>query len=150
MTDLAKSFSIGIKEIKFIDFSLTSAANELKEPEVEKFEFQFQIQTQVVESTKTFDIILKILISYKTTETINIELGHIETFSSFFITEFDEVVKKEAEVLTVPETIFPTTIGVAISTARGMLVMLLKDTNISRATIPIVNAQQFAPQKNKS
>lgn len=140
-----KFVEFGIKDLKLIDFQLTPAIKELEEPALKKFEFHFQLQTKVTPSTESFDINLLTTFLYKS-ESGDIELGHLRNYCSFFIVNFKESVKMEGGKPQVPKMLFPPTIGIAISSARGMLAVCLKDTIISNAIIPIVDPQQFIPK----
>ncbi len=141
----------GIREIRFVSFELTPAVEKFKKPiPHNQFQFQFQLQTQIREESKTFEVMLKTIILHKKNEKINIELGHIESLSSFFIENYDEVVVKKDGILKVPDTLFPVVAGIAIATIRGMLIMKLKDTTIESAIIPVINPFQMFPIANTS
>jgi hypothetical protein len=86
---------------------------------------------------------LKTTILYKKTEAIKLELAYVDCLCNFFIENFEEVVKNVDGILTIPEQFIPPTFGIAVSTARGMLSVLLRGSKISNAVIPIINPQQM-------
>jgi hypothetical protein len=138
--------TIGIKDIKFLHFETTTRVQELKTPLPEEaFEFQFEMQTSINEDENTFNVLFSITLFEKQGSITKIELANIKTLSIFRVLNFDEVFKKEGNLIFIPDQLILVAANIAISTSRGMFVMNVKDSIISNAVMPIINPQVFLP-----
>lgn len=140
--------TIGINDVKFIHFETTTRVQELKESiHSDGYEFQFDMQTHISEEDKLFNVIMSTTLYEKQNEITKVELANIKTLTSFRIVNFNEVIKKEENQVSIPDQLITVAAGIALSTTRGMLVMCVKDSIISNAIIPIVNPQVFIAKK---
>lgn len=138
---------IGINDIKFLHFELTTRVQELKEPlPYNVYEFQFEMQSHIAESEKLMNVQITITLYEKQSAETKIELAKIITLTSFRVVNFDEVITKNNNIINIPNQLIAVAAGIAISTSRGMFVMNVKDTIISNAIIPIINPQDFLPK----
>jgi len=139
-----------ISEIRVLLFELSQRFAELKMPlSKESYEFRIDMKTGSKEQEKIFSVLLFITLFEKRNDTIKIELAKLNTLTSFEIQNFNEVFKKENNVLKIPNQILTMTSGIAISTARGIFSMSVKDTLLSNAIIPIVDPNLFLPNQSK-
>ncbi len=140
--------TIGINDIKFINYESTTRVQELKEPLINTaFEFQIEMKTDIMNVDKLFNINTSVTLYEKQGET-KIELARLQTFNSFRIINFDDVIIKKDDQLLIPDHLLAVASGIAVSTARGMFVMCVKNTVISNALIPIIDSTVFVPKKN--
>ncbi len=140
------NITFGINEVKLLHFEITQKVKELKGQIVrDLLEFRFDMKSEIIESEKLFVNNLVVTIFEKQSDVLKIELAKQQTLTSFKIINFEEVIKKVDNELKIPDQLFSLTAGISISTARGMLVMNLKDTLISNAIIPIIDPKTFQP-----
>jgi len=144
------SITFRINEIKLLHFETTQRVNEIHSPlSTDCYEFRIDLKTESSELNKTFSNLLKITLFEKQSDDIKVELAKLQTLIVFEINNFNEIIKKQNNKIQVPNQLISLTAGISISTARGMLVLNLKDTNISNAVIPIIKPQLFVPKKKK-
>lgn len=142
--------TIGIKEIKFLHYESTTRVQEIKaQLPNDAYEFQFDMQSNIEEKDKLFNILLSVALYEKQSNETKVELAKMKVHISFVVVNFEEVIKKEQELISIPDQLVIVTAGIALSTARGMFVMSVKDSILNNAVIPIINPQVFLPKKDK-
>lgn len=138
--------TFGINEVKLLHFEITEKLKELKtQISRDLLEFRFDMKSEIFESEKLVRNNLIVTLFEKQSDLMKVELAKQQTLTTFKIINFDEVIKKIDNTLKIPDQLFSLTAGISISTARGMLVMNLKDTCISNAIIPIIDPRSFQP-----
>lgn len=141
--------TIGLNNIRLHEFTTTQRVLELKNPPApDIYEFQFDLDSKIIESDKLFSIALTVTLYEKQDENTKIELAKIKTINDFNIVNFEEVFKKADDKLLVPNQLIALAAGIAISSARGIFLMCVKDTILNNALIPIINPQMFVPKTN--
>jgi hypothetical protein len=149
-TPTPTGITIGIKEIKFLHYESTTRVQEIKNQlPNDAYEFQFDMQWNIAEKDKLFNILLSVTLYEKQSSETKIELANMKEHISFVVINFQEVIKKEKELISIPDQLVTVAAGIALSTARGMFVMNVKDSILNNAVIPIVNPQVFLPKKEK-
>jgi hypothetical protein len=142
--------TLKISDIKILLFETTQRVEELQDPlPIDSYEFRFDLKTETSEPEKFFTNLLYITLFEKQSEIVKIELAKLHTLTTFKIINYSEVIKKKKDGIIVPNQLISLTAGIAISTARGILTLNLKDTKISNAIIPIINPQMFIPVKQE-
>jgi hypothetical protein len=142
--------TLRISDIKILLFETTQRVEELQDPiSLDSYEFRFDLKTETSEPDKFFTNLLYITLFEKQSDIVKIELAKLHTLTTFQIINYNEVIKKKGEGIIVPNQLISLTAGIAISTARGILSLHLKDTKISNAIIPIINPQMFIPVKTE-
>lgn len=142
--------TLRISDIKILLFETTQRIEEIQEPlSIDAYEFRFDLKTETFEPEKFFTNLLYITLFEKQSDIVKIELAKLHTLTTFQIINYDEVIKKKEDSIIVPNQLISLTAGIAISTARGILTLHLKDTKISNAIIPIINPQMFIPVKQE-
>ena len=141
--------TIGIKGIRFLHFEPTSRVQELtKQLPPEMYEFQLDMESQIVEHEKLFNVQMSVTLYEKQGVSTKIELATMKTLTSFNIVNLNELILKENGLITIPDQVILVATGIAVSTTRGMFVMSVKDSIINNAVIPIINPQVFLPKKD--
>ena len=140
--------TIGLNELKFIHFESTTRLNEMKNSlPNDGYEFQFDMQSDINEKEKLFSIMLSTTLYEKQSDVTKVELAKMKSLISFRIINFEDVIKKENNQIAIPDQLIIFASGIAISTARGMFAMCVKDTVVINAMIPILDPQIFLPKK---
>ncbi|MFY8036403.1 MAG: hypothetical protein ACOVMQ_04495 [Cyclobacteriaceae bacterium] len=140
--------TIGVNEVKLLHFEVTTRLNEIRTPiPNDGYEFQFDMQSDINEENKLFNVILSTTLYEKQGNVTKVELSKMKTLISFRIINFDEVIKKEAKRISIPDQLIIYASGITISTARGMFAICVKDMIINNALIPILDPQLFLPKK---
>lgn len=141
--------TIGLNELKFFHFESTTRLNEMKNPlPIDGYEFQFDMQSDINEKEKLFNIMLSTTLYEKHSNVTKVELAKMKSLISFRIINFEDVIKKENNQIAIPDQLIVIASGIAISTARGMFAMCVKDKVINNAMIPILDPQIFLPKKS--
>jgi|AntAceMinimDraft_17_1070374.scaffolds.fasta_scaffold45896_1 hypothetical protein len=140
--------TLRISDIKILHFETTKRVEEILEPlPIDSYEFRFDLKTGSSEPDKIFTNLLYVTLFEKQSDIVKIELAKLHTLTTFQITNYNEVIKKKDDSVIVPNQLISLTAGISISTARGILTLHLKDSKISNAILPIINAQMFIPVK---
>ncbi len=141
--------TIGLNELKFVHFESTTRLSEMKNPlPNDGYEFQFDMQSDINEKEKLFSIMLSTTLYEKQSDVTKVELAKMKSLISFRIINFEDVIKKENNQIAIPDQLIIIASGIAISTARGMFAMCVKDTVLNNAMIPILDPQIFLPKKS--
>ena len=149
-TPTPTGITIGIREIKFLHYESTTRVQEIKSQlPNDAYEFQFDMQWNIAEKDKLFNILLSVTLYEKQSSETKVELANMKEHISFVVINFQDVIKKEKELISIPDQLVTVAAGIALSTARGMFVMNVKDSILNNAVIPIVNPQVFLPKKDK-
>jgi len=148
MTTNTSQITIGIKGIKFLHFETTTRVQEIKKQLPDNaYEFQFDLQSDINESEKLFNLLLTAILYEKQSTETKVKLATIGVTVSFIVVNFNEVIKKENGLIAISDQLIAIASGIVLSTARGMFAINTKDSIISNAIIPIVNPQAFIPKK---
>lgn len=140
--------TLRFKEIQILSFEITQRVQELENPlPSDSYEFRFDLQSETNEQEKLFSSRLMITLLEKQGDQIKIELAKLLVLLTFEIINYEDIFKKENNIIKVPNQLIALSARTAISTARGILLVNLKDTKISNAIIPIIDPQIFFPDK---
>ncbi|MCX6270513.1 MAG: hypothetical protein NTU44_04695 [Bacteroidetes bacterium] len=139
--------TIGIRDVKLLHYEATTRVFDLLEPlPNEKYEFQFDFKVRLSEHEMLFEVLLGVTLFEKQPENVKIELAKISTVTSFKVDNYNEVIRKNGEVVNIPNQLITVAGGIAVSTVRGMFAICVKDTILANAVIPIINPQVFVPK----
>jgi hypothetical protein len=148
MANVPPGITFGIKEIDFLHFESTTRLQEIKSQLApEAYEFQFDLQWNVLEAEKLFNLQLSVTLYEKQSPETKVELANMKVLIVFVIINFEEVIRIENGMTSIPDQLITATAGIIVSTARGMFVLNTKDLIISNAIIPVINPQVFLPKK---
>lgn len=140
--------TIGIKEIKLLQYESTTRIQEIKKQlPNDAYEFQFDLQWNVVDAEKLFNSTISVTLYEKQSAETKVELVNMKVLISFAVINYDEVIKKENGLTLIPDQLITVTAGILVSTARGMFALNIKDSIVNNAIIPIINPQVFLPKK---
>ena len=140
--------TIGIHDIKYISFDFTNKAKSLKKGfDKGKYEFNFHLNSVVLEKEKQLRVELTIDLNGIDKKDNNVEIAQLKTTFLYRVVNFEQVIKKINNSFSIPDHLFAITSSISVSTARGMFVMNLKDTLFSNAIIPIMDGKNFVPKK---
>jgi hypothetical protein len=141
--------TIGIKEIKLLHYESTTRLQDIKKQlPNDAYEFQFDLQWNVVEVEKLFNSIISVTLYEKQSIETKVELVSMKVLMSFAVINYEEVIKKENGLTLIPDQLIAVTAGIVVSTARGMFALNVKDSIVNNAIIPIINPQVFLPKKD--
>lgn len=131
-----------IRKISFKGFSTTPLAEALEEQlSPDDYIFSFEGETSGNRKEKTLDVSLKITAYNKEEQ----ELCYIKTLNTFFIENFEELIRDGDKDFEINTGLLQMTAGVALGTTRGMFAMSVANTNLSNAIIPIIDAANLIP-----
>ena len=148
MAKTPTGITIGIKEIKLLNYESTTRIQEIKKQlPNDAYEFQFDLQWNAVDTEKLFNSIISVTLYEKQSIETKVELASMKVLISFVVINYDEVIRKENGLTLIPDQLISVTAGIVVSTVRGMFALNIKDSIISNAIIPIINPQVFIPKK---
>jgi F-box associated protein len=134
----------GLKEVKLTEFVLTTEGQISKTAD-EMYEFQFNFSSNIRPDDKQIDILLNTIIFDKSTPENKIVLGNIKTQFAFFVVNFNELIIKNDNSITINQLLLINCMSIAISTTRGILLISAAASNIKNALIPVMNPAAFLP-----
>ena len=147
-TPTPTGITIGIKEIKLLQYESTTRIQEIKKQlPNDAYEFQFDLQWNPIDEEKLFNSTISVTLYEKQSTETKVELVNMKVLISFAVINYDEVIKKENGLTLIPDQLIIVTSGVLVSTARGMFALNTKDSIVNNAIIPIINPQVFLPKK---
>lgn len=142
------SVQISINEVQLLEFSVAERVKQLKEPLPQNtYEFQFSVQSKAMSTDKALGIQLAVALFEKQGKERKIELCRIETRTIFHVKNFEDVIKIDADNMTIQDVLAVTCHSIAFSTTRGMLAVSLQDSIINNAVLPIIEPQVFLPPR---
>ncbi len=134
------TITIGVADVKFIDFVVTQEGADLKElPDSKSYEFRFDMVSAILEDKKQQSVLMTTTILLKKGNISRTELGHIKCLVVFNVENLEEITIHNKGGKAVPEQLYLLTYGITLSTSRGMLAMKVENTKFSNATIPILD-----------
>jgi hypothetical protein len=132
---------ISIEEVKLISFAKTDLFDTITEfGNKDQYQFTFQFTGKADVNTKTYIANYTITPQLKTTDG-NSDIAILKTACVFGVANWDEVITQTDNNINIPYSLIYNAAGIALSTTRGMLAMLLKDTVFSKVIIPVINVQ---------
>lgn len=138
------SFTFNLMGVSVERMEFSKRAQELTNPLAkEDYEFQFDLNMNLVPDDKDVIISLVITLFEKQGKVVKNELAKLETKTTIKVLNFDEVITHSGDRLYYPDQLFPTLIGLSISTARGILLVYTADKVISNALLPIIDPRIF-------
>lgn len=141
------TFSLNLVDVEIDRLEISKRVHELEKPLVkEDYEFQFEVNMRLIPDEKLAILTLVVTLFEKQDKIVKIELAKLITKTTIKITNFEEVIMKVGNQLMYPETLFPTFVGLCVSTARGIFLSLVKDMKIKNALIPIIDPKIFSQE----
>jgi len=136
------TFNLTDVEVERMEFSkrVQELTNSLTRDD---YEFQFDVTMNLVPDDKHVVVSLVITLFEKQGKVVKIELAKLATKTTVKVLNFDEVITHSGDRLHYPEQLFPTLIGLSISTARGIFLAYTSDKIINNALVPIIDPRVF-------
>ena len=137
----SKEFNVEmqIKAIELLNGTLNLPAN--PNAPVTNFNFNIGIESRTDVANKLVFVIVHIEIK---NDDHSLVLGAISVSCIFEITNFDEVIKVEADgKVNIPPKLIETLNIISISTTRGVMFSTFKGTFLHGAVLPIIDPKQF-------
>jgi len=101
----------------------------------------FQLGPEVNLTAEKKEVVINLTVSIYSDESRKILLGSIKTRDEFEIQNFQEILNLNNNKF--PPNLVAALIGVTISTTRGMLIFLSKNTPFEKAILPIIDPAIF-------
>ena len=138
------SFTFNLMDVEVERMEFSKRVKELTNSLArEDYELQVDVNMNMFPNDKNVIISLIITLFEKQGKIVKIELAKLATKNTVKVLNFDEVITHSGDRLTYPEQLFPTLIGLSISTARGIFLVYTADKIISNALIPIIDPRIF-------
>jgi hypothetical protein len=142
---ITKSIKFRIKKLELVEHSLFTSKipSNIKQHDL----FYFNTTVGLNFNFKDEYLIINVVSRFAYDEHKEIELGFINTLTTFAIEKLNSFVeKKEPQkvLVNIPDFLMANFIGLAISSARGMLATLTKGTPLESAILPIQDPMLFA------
>lgn len=143
-TPQIQTISYKITEVKEIEFSYISLAQQGILVDSQKIGLRFDWKAKVDKKTKTIKLILVVEFVYKNYKKNNPAiLKHISE-SIYSIDNFDEVVMNITEnKFEMADSFVINFIGISISTIRGVLLTKLANTEYQKIVLPLINRKML-------
>lgn len=136
----------GIHGIQILQFSLDNT------PEHQTLgsnhPYTFEINSGVLFDPSLQLIAIDFNVKLFTNKDKNDKVCELTVRMSFNIVNYDEVVKTENEIVTIPDPVMHHLIAVTLSSARGILFEKLQGSFLSHIILPIFNVTQFERVNN--
>lgn len=135
--------SFGLQSFKILDFNLNEEVNQYDEKK-SGYAFQFKLEGSKKDSTVSFVI----RITAQEGENAEKILAHIETKTTFQISEIDKIT--EGASLNLPDILGITLLSISLSTTRGAFAAKTEGHFLESYPIPLVDPQMMYQQFLKS
>ncbi|UPT68717.1 MAG: hypothetical protein M0D57_08880 [Sphingobacteriales bacterium JAD_PAG50586_3] len=133
---------ISIEDVKLVSFAKTDLFDQITEfGNKENYQFTFEFKGEPIVDDKIYIASYTITPQLKTPDGSK-DIAILKTSCVFSVTNWDEVVTKDNNQLNIPYSLIYNAAGIALSTTRGILAMLVKDTALSKLILPIINVQE--------
>ena len=135
-----------INKCSCIEFKLSDFAKSNKiKIESGKYGFNFTINLQIVEQTKSIEIDLEARVVSLKTEKSNDEIASIKSVHSFQLQNFNDIAIKTDNGIQIPQQLMTPLLAIALSSLRGMLSVKLEGSIYENAIIPVIDVTRMMP-----
>lgn len=138
--ELPTNINLRLVDIIDVDFQYIGKSNYLLEKiEDNKVEISYSHAMHVEREKRLFYLGLKVIFTYKISETNNVILFSYTNESQYFIENFDEVIEIPDDIhINMNPRIIAQLLSISLSTTRGILMEKLSNTEYRHLIMPIV------------
>lgn len=131
------SINFGLKSFEILDYSYKGSKEEFNKEKL-GYLIQFKPDADLEEST----ISIKFIVTGQIGKEDPIKLGSIETLTTYNISDINELLTDEGNLL-IPKGLAVTLLSIALSTTRGALVAKSEDNILSKEVLPLADPKEL-------
>jgi len=146
------SLEFGIKQVKELDFTVHTSADEIQKESFDPNNLDFDLSFAFRHNLEKEEFSIIIIASYKYGEDKenSTEYVHMKVEVTFLVKELNKFFYEEQNALDLPEQLMASLFGIAFSTTRGFICARVKGTIWEDHHLPIINPTKvIRDQKQK-